>query len=80
MLAAIGAVILDGYSEGLTDAGRPVVTDDLRVAWATHRAYAFLSEPGECEAGAVMLLGQTADHREAVAAFKEKRAPNYTDT
>jgi tRNA A-37 threonylcarbamoyl transferase component Bud32 len=50
MLAAIGSVILDGYSEGLADAGRPVVVDDLRVAWATHLAIrsvfsALMTEP-----------------------------------
>jgi enoyl-CoA hydratase/carnithine racemase len=27
-----------------------------------------------------ILLMETADHREAIAAFKEKRAPNFTDT
>lgn len=27
-----------------------------------------------------ILLMETADHREAIAAFKEKRAPNWTDT
>ena len=26
-----------------------------------------------------ILLMETADHREAIAAFKGKRAPNYTD-
>jgi hypothetical protein len=38
MLAAIGDTILDGYAEGLAAADRPVVADELRVAWATHLA------------------------------------------
>jgi len=45
-----------------------------------------LSQIGSIEAALAfedrqqILLMETADHREAVAAFKEKRAPNYTDT
>ena len=27
-----------------------------------------------------ILLMESVDHREAIAAFKEKRAPNFTDT
>ena len=27
-----------------------------------------------------ILLMETADHRDAIAAFKQKRAPNYSDT
>ena len=38
MVGPIGDAILDGYGEGLAAAGRPVVADELRVAWATHLA------------------------------------------
>ncbi|GAA3354431.1 hypothetical protein GCM10020366_11080 [Saccharopolyspora gregorii] len=37
-----------------------------------------LDEALDVEAGAQNEAGSTADHREAVAAFVEKRTPNFT--
>ena len=45
-----------------------------------------LAQVGSLEAALALedrqqiLLMETADHREAIAAFKEKRTPDYSDT
>lgn len=74
----------------LLDTGLELANDMLKTApmglRLTKESLNCLSQIGSIEAALAfedrqqILLMETADHREAIAAFKEKRAPNYSDT
>jgi len=77
-------------ADKLLETGLELANDMLKTApmglRLTKESLNALSQIGSIEAALAfedrqqILLMETADHREAVAAFKEKRAPNYTDT
>ena len=77
-------------ADQLLDKGLELANDMLRTApmglRMTKESINALGQVGSLEAALALedrqqiLLMETADHREAIAAFKEKRPPNYSDT
>jgi enoyl-CoA hydratase/carnithine racemase len=86
---AIGLVSEVVEADALLDKGLELAGDMLKTApmglRMTKESINAQAQLGSIEAALALedrqqiLLMETADHREAVAAFKEKRAPNYTD-
>jgi len=87
---AIGLVSEIVAAEDLLDKGLELANDMLRTApmglRMTKESINAQAQLGSIEAALALedrqqiLLMETADHREAIAAFKEKRMPSYTDS